>query len=276
MSLFRPLASLLAVLALAAPAARAAEDWLHDPLDDSRWWLFAAGALTFEPVPGKFGSRAPGQHWVRRDDGAPAHVVYFVPGLLRGIEIDTHRRLDAAGDFELWLSADGLNYRRWDVPAQALETVGEWEFRLLEVVELPPGYSHALVRFPDSATPETHRLSEVWIRFLWIEAAAPAPLPQPSPASLPLVLPAAVAVGAPEILPEPAAEAETIDVPTKSPTQPAASPEPAAAEPVAADSAVAEHAPNVEPAVVLPAAEPVPSETPRRTVGRKKIGPRSK
>jgi hypothetical protein len=295
MSLFRSLSAILAIILLAAPGARAAEEWLHDPLDDARWWLFADGTLAFEPVPEEFGANAPGRHWLRREDDAPAHVVYFVPGLVRGLEIDSHRRLGATGDFEVWLSADGRSYRRWEVTAQPLETVDEWEFRLIEEPELPPGYSHVLVRFPDAATAQTHRLSEVWIRFLWIEAAASEPT---APlAQTPLIRPAPVAVDAAPAAP--ATAAETTVAPPGQESGPEAAPAPAAAAspenaeaevefaegPEAAPDGAHEPGPAIVPPGDPPAApnaaefapgEPAPAETPRRVVWRKKIGPRSK
>lgn len=174
--------TLAAALAI-VPALRAAEanldDWLHDNLSNRALWLYGSNNLALETAPAELPPRTPGKRWVLNRDGQPAAVVYFVPGDIKSVEVDTHRQPGAAGDFTLSVSPDGRIWQPLPSTVAALENGAGWEYRLLAADAVPAHQMHVRVEFPAEAKADTHRLTEVWIRFTWdaslLETDAPKP-----------------------------------------------------------------------------------------------------
>jgi hypothetical protein len=175
---FHPALALVAVL-LPALAPAQTDEWVRDDMSDDSLWLLRTGNLAREaPRAGTLpGAPAGTSHWVMSKGDGPAYVVYFIPGRIHEVEIDTHRLAGATGDFSLAVSTDGKLYQPLDAGAVLLDTSFGWDYRLMASDQIPENATHLLVQFPDGST--AHSLSEVWIRYTWDDALVRPFLPKP-------------------------------------------------------------------------------------------------
>jgi hypothetical protein len=169
----------LAAVLLPALAAAQTDEWVRDDMSDESLWLLRTSNLAREaPRAGTLpGAPDGGSHWVMSKGDGPAYVVYFIPGRIHEVEIDTHRLAGASGDFTLAVSADGKLYQPLDAGAVLLDTSFGWDYRLMASDQIPENATHLLVQFPDGST--AHSLSEVWIRYTWDDALVSRFLPEP-------------------------------------------------------------------------------------------------
>jgi hypothetical protein len=156
------------------------DEWVRDDMSDESLWLLRTGNLAREPsTAGVFpGAPERGSQWVVSKGDGPAYVVYFLPGAIHEVEIDTHRLAGAAGDFTLAVSTDGKLYQPIDTGSVLLDSSFGWDYRLMASDQIPENATHLLVQFPNGST--AHRLSEVWIRYTWDDALVNRFLPVPA------------------------------------------------------------------------------------------------
>lgn len=160
-------------------AAAQTDEWVRDDMSDDSLWLLHTSNLSTQVagaglLPGAIGGSS---QWVMSKGDGPAYVVYFLPGPIHEVELDTHRLAGAAGDFTLAVSTDGKLYQPIDAGAVQLDSTFGWDYRLMSADQIPANATHLLVQFPDGAS--AHRLSEVWIRYTWDNALASQFLPAP-------------------------------------------------------------------------------------------------
>lgn len=169
-----------ALLPLASVAQT--DEWVRDDMSDESLWLLRTSNLAREaPRAGTLpGAPDSDSHWVMSKGDGPAYVVYFIPGRIHEVEIDTHRLAGASGDFTLAVSTDGKLYQPLDAGSVLLDTSFGWDYRLMASDQIPENATHLLVRFPDGST--EHSLSEVWIRYTWDDALVSRFLPAPAAA----------------------------------------------------------------------------------------------
>jgi len=177
----------LALLAMLLPIVAGAQtdEWLRDDMSDDALHLLRTSNLSVEnasaaQLPGSIGGST---QWIVSKGDGPAYVVYFVPGRIHEVEIDTHRLTGASGEFNIAVSSDGRLYQPLDTGSMLLDSAFGWDYRLVATDQVPENATHLLVQFPDAAS--AHRLSEVWIRFSWDDALAAPFLPPPAPVSPP-------------------------------------------------------------------------------------------
>ena len=170
----------LAVALILVVAAAQTDEWVRDDLSDESLWLLRTSNLAREaPRAGTLpGAPDSGSQWVISKGDGPAYVVYFIPGRIHEVEIDTHRLAGATGDFTLAVSTDGKLYQPLDAGAVLLDSSFGWDYRLMASDQIPENATHLLVRFPDGST--GHSLSEVWIRYSWDDALVSRFLPSPT------------------------------------------------------------------------------------------------
>lgn len=175
----------LAAALLPALAAAQTDEWVRDNMSDESLWLLRTGNLAREaPRAGTLpGAPDDSSHWVMSKGDGPAYVVYFIPGRIHEVEIDTHRLAGATGDFSLAVSTDGKLYQPLDTGAVLLDTSFGWDYRLMASDQIPENATHLLVQFPEGST--AHSLSEVWIRYTWDDALISRFLPEPVAAPRP-------------------------------------------------------------------------------------------
>ena len=171
--------AVLVALLLAVAATAQTDEWMRDDMSDNSLWLLKTSNLKTEAtnpalLPGSIGG--PSQ-WVMSQGEGPAYVVYFIPGRIEEVEIDTHRLAGASGDFSLAVSTDGKLYQPIDAGSVTLDSAFGWDYRLMSAENIPIDATHLLVRFPDGSS--AHRLSEVWVRYQWDDALAARFLPAP-------------------------------------------------------------------------------------------------
>jgi len=173
----------LAAALLPALAAAQTDEWVRDDMSDESLWLLRTSNLAREaPRAGTLPGAPDGSsHWVMSKGDGPAYVVYFIPGRIHEVEIDTHRLAGATGDFSLAVSTDGKLYQPLDAGAVLLDTSFGWDYRLMASDQIPENATHLLVQFPDGST--AHSLSEVWIRYTWDDALISRFLPEPAAAA---------------------------------------------------------------------------------------------
>lgn len=184
----RFLPALVAVLLPLASVAQT-DEWVRDDMSDESLWLLRTANLAREAPRSVSLPGAPdgASHWVMSRGDGPAYVVYFIPGRIHEVEIDTHRLAGAEGDFTLAVSTDGKLYQPLDAGAVLLDTSFGWDYRLMASDQIPDNATHLLVQFPDGST--AHGLSEVWIRYTWDDSLVsrflppPAPVGEPAPAA---------------------------------------------------------------------------------------------
>ena len=179
-----PTVAVFAML-LSLISAAQSEEWLRDDMSDDALYLLRTSNLSVEKanaaqLPGSIGGST---QWIASKGDGPAYVVYFVPGRIHEVEIDTHRLAGAAGDFNVAVSTDGRLYQPLNTGSMLLDSAFGWDYRLVSTDQVPENATHLLVQFPDAAS--AHRLSEVWIRFSWDDALAAPFLPPPLSAAPP-------------------------------------------------------------------------------------------
>ncbi|HUG12683.1 MAG TPA: hypothetical protein VMM36_16835 [Opitutaceae bacterium] len=175
----------LAVALLPLVSVAQTDEWVRDDMTDESLWLVRTGNLAREPsTAGVFpGAPERGSQWVVSKGDGPAYVVYFLPGAIHEVEIDTHRLAGAAGDFTLAVSTDGKLYQPINAGSVLLDSSFGWDYRLMASDQIPENATHLLVQFPNGSS--AHRLSEVWIRYTWDDARVNQFLPTPA-AALPV------------------------------------------------------------------------------------------
>jgi hypothetical protein len=180
----RPALAFAAIL-LPVTAIAQADEWVRDDMTDDSLLLLQTGNLSREPsTAGVFpGAPERGSQWVVSKGDGPAYVVYFLPGAIHEVEIDTHRLAGAAGDFTLAVSTDGKLYQPINAGSVLLDSSFGWDYRLMASDQIPKNATHLLVQFPNGST--AHRLSEVWIRYTWDDALVNKFLPAPAATPLP-------------------------------------------------------------------------------------------
>lgn len=298
-----PAATIADSVADLLPAETNSGEWLNDTLDDARLWFASSNNLRAVAIAAELRDYSRGRRWLQASDAHPAWVMYYVPGRIEQVEIDTHHWAGGAIDFRFSAGPVPAQLTALDVQPLPVAVTAGWLRALHASDALPPNASFLLIEFPAGADFDRARLTEVWIRYTprpaeaetqpAPNAASPAAIsaaatdsisPAASPAVLPAASPAAAAVAAsplpsaPPVEPElPAAAREPTAAAPASGALAAAAPETTLSAPPAMaralDSTRVRSSPHLKPAKLHK--PPKPSRASHSPL-RHKRGPRSK